>query len=64
MYITFHDMGKFIFNLFRRKGKEEKVEYPCRKCFYYGACGDGGRTKPCPDRITKKQAKEAGIMRY
>lgn len=48
--------------IFRKKDKEEKpVKYPCRRCHYYHACGDGARTKPCELRITSKQAKKAGI---
>lgn len=48
-----------------RVGKQEKpVKYPCRKCVYYEACGDGGRTKPCEDRKTRKMIKEADIVRY
>lgn len=50
----------------RRVGdkKEKPVKYPCRKCIYYEACGDGGRTKPCEDRRTKKDVKEADKLKY
>lgn len=50
----------------RRDGvkKEKPVKYPCRKCVYYEACGDGGRTKPCEDRRTKKEIKEADSLKY
>lgn len=52
-----------MFSLFTKKeGKDKKdVKYPCRRCFYYHACGDGARTKPCPLRITRKDAKKAGM---
>lgn len=57
-----------LFHIQRRRvgveRKEKPVKYPCRKCVYYEACGDGGRTKPCEDRRTKKDVKEADRVRY
>ena len=55
---------RYILRNIQRKRNSKPVKYPCRKCVYYGACGDGGRTKPCEDRRTKYDVKEADIMRY
>lgn len=50
-----------LFNFFNRKRhKKQEVFYPCRKCVYYIACGDGMRTKPCEDRKTKEELIEKG----
>ena len=54
-------MFRRLIDIFTKK-KPKTVKYPCRRCAYYTACGDGGRTKPCEDRKTKKELKEAGIM--
>lgn len=58
-HFIFEKIEKMIDRLDSRDAK-----YPCRRCFYYGACGDGGRTKPCKDRLTSREAKKKGKQRY
>ena len=33
--------------------KPREVQYPCRNCVYYAACGSSMRTQPCDGRKTK-----------
>ena len=44
-----------LFRIFRDRKRRKETFYPCRKCVYYVACGDGMRTKPCEDRKTKEE---------
>jgi len=34
------------------------VQYPCRNCVYFKACGDNMRTMPCEGRMTKTDLKK------
>ena len=45
-------------SIFFKRGKRKPIKYPCRKCVYYCACGDGGRTKACEDRKTKADIRD------
>ena len=38
--------------------KQREVQYPCRGCVYYAACGSSTRTMPCDVRKTKKELKD------
>ena len=38
--------------------KQREVQYPCRGCVYYAACGSSTRTMPCDGRKTKKELKD------
>ena len=35
--------------------KTREVQYPCRGCVYYAACGSSMRTAPCDGRKTKSE---------
>jgi hypothetical protein len=37
--------------------KPREVQYPCRGCVYYAACGHSMRTKPCDGRKTKSKLR-------
>lgn len=37
--------------------KPRQVQYPCRGCVYYAACGNRNRTMPCDGRATKRDLK-------
>lgn len=36
------------------------VQYPCRNCVYFKACGENMRTQPCEGRATKSEKKQQG----
>jgi hypothetical protein len=38
--------------------KPRQVQYPCRGCVYYAACGSSMRTAPCDGRKTKSDLKK------
>lgn len=38
--------------------KPREVQYPCRGCVYYAACGSSMRTMPCDGRKTKSQMRK------
>lgn len=38
--------------------KPRKVQYPCRGCVYYSACGSNMRTIPCEGRKTKSELRK------
>lgn len=37
--------------------KPRQVQYPCRGCVYYTACGESTRTMPCDGRKTKREMR-------
>ena len=37
--------------------KTREVQYPCRGCVYYAACGSSTRTQRCDGRKTKKELR-------
>ena len=37
--------------------KKKEVQYPCRGCVYYAACGSSTRTHPCDGRKTKSELR-------
>lgn len=38
--------------------KKREVQYPCRCCVYYAACGSSMRTAHCDGRKTKSELKK------
>lgn len=38
--------------------KKKEVQYPCRGCVYYAACGSSTRTQPCDGRKTKSEMQK------
>lgn len=38
--------------------KPKQVQYPCRGCVYYAACGSSMRTVPCDGRKTKSELRK------
>ena len=38
--------------------KKREVQYPCRGCVYYAACGSSMRTMPCDGRKTKSELRK------
>lgn len=38
--------------------KPKEVQYPCRNCVYYAACGESMRTEPCKGRMTKREMQQ------
>lgn len=38
--------------------KKREVQYPCRGCVYYAACGSSMRTMPCDGRKTKREMQK------
>ena len=45
-------------SLFFKKKVKKSIKYPCRKCVYFSACGDGARTEKCDIRKTRKELRE------
>ena len=41
--------------------KTREVQYPCRGCVYYAACGSSMRTQPCDGRKTKSELRKEKI---
>ena len=39
------------------KETNKNVQYPCRGCKYFNACGDNMRTEYCDGRDTHKEKK-------
>ena len=38
--------------------KPKEVQYPCRGCVYYAACGSSMRTQHCDGRKTKSELRK------
>ena len=41
--------------------KTREVQYPCRGCVYYAACGSSMRTQHCDGRKTKSEQRKEKI---
>lgn len=41
--------------------KTREVQYPCRGCVYYAACGSSMRTQHCNGRKTKSELRKEKI---
>lgn len=41
--------------------KPREVQYPCRGCVYYAACGSSMRTQHCGGRKTKSELRKEKI---
>lgn len=41
--------------------KKREVQYPCRGCVYYAACGSSMRTQHCDGRKTKSELRKEKI---